>query len=181
MARMLRCRVCHKPFVNGPERTATHRLAQHLHKCGGDHPNVGYDDAKDGIYSGKYLHRDDKPPENSGSGGEEPADPGEGRLSAENPTPEAGQTGSRDPYERLGPGDSVLTAMPPVRADGGVPECPGCSEPMAETAGGHMIQGVGSQGNTVRGKTDGSEHHCSDCNIMVTQNDTTLRAVRKVK
>jgi len=177
---MLRCRVCHKPFVNGPERTATHRLAQHLHKCGGDHPNVGYDDAKDGIYSGKYLHRDDEPPENGGPNDEEPANPEETGSAGETPTPEAGQTGSHDPYERLGPGDSVLTAMPPLRADGGVPECPECDGAMDQTAGGHMIQAVGSQGNTVRGKTDGSEHHCGECNIMVTENGTTLRAVTKV-
>jgi hypothetical protein len=72
--------------------------------------------------------------------------------------------------------DNPLFESPdePPEPEPETPDCPGCSEKMEQTEGGDTGNVVRSDGTAGRLTTDGTEHVCKDCGIMI-DGDTVYR------
>lgn len=81
-----------------------------------------------------------------------------------------------DDYTTTGSHGSVLTANPPIRADGGTPECPECESGMEPVNGQFKVVGQ-VDGETEELVTEGQEHHCPDCSV-VTDGETTVTSAK---
>jgi hypothetical protein len=79
-------------------------------------------------------------------------------------------------HTREGPGESVLTATPPVMADGGNRECPECESEMDSVNGSFAVVGQ-VDGETEKMVTEGDESYCPDCDI-VTDGNTVMESAR---
>jgi hypothetical protein len=146
------CPVCGlKKEAEGTENGEYNALVRHMVRKE-DHPDETKTEALNRLKSG-------------GGGSEQDAE-----------SPDEPASPADNEHTREGPGESVLTAAPPVMADGGSRECPGCESEMDSVNGSFPVVGQ-VDGETEKMVTEGGESYCPDCDI-VTDGDTVMESAR---